>query len=112
MANKIKNPPQDKRYITLKIEETEYQTLITSKFTRRKPYVPYDHKKIYSYIPGTVVKILAEKGETLEQGDAIVILEAMKMMNRIILPEGGTIKNIYVSEGENIPKKYLIADLE
>jgi biotin carboxyl carrier protein len=112
MRKKIKNSSRNMNYVTLKIEETDYQTLLTTKFVNRNPYVPYDHKKIYSHIPGTVVKILAEKGETLDPGDAVVIIDAMKMMNRIILPEGGTIKNIYVREGENIPKKHLIADLK
>jgi len=64
--------------VTLKIGETDYKTLLTSKFSNRKPYVPYDHKKIFSYIPGTVVKILAVKGETLDPGDAIAIIDAMK----------------------------------
>ncbi len=112
MPDKTKNSLKDNNYVTLKIGETDYQTLFTSKFRNRKPYIPPDKRKIYSYIPGTVVKILAEQGETLEPGDAIVIIDAMKMMNRIVLPEGGKVKTIYVREGDNIPKKHLIADLE
>lgn len=112
MDEKVKNILSEKNYVTLTIEETNYQTLLTTKFVNRKPYIPPDHRKIYSYIPGTVVKILAEPGAKLEPGDAIVILDAMKMMNRVTLPDGGVIKIIHVREGETIPRKHLIAELE
>jgi biotin carboxyl carrier protein len=111
MTEKSKNIMSEKNFVTLTIGETNYQTLLTSKFKNRKPYTPPDPKKIYSYIPGTVVKILAKPGEKLEAGDAIVILDAMKMMNRVTLPDGGVIKIIHVREGETIPRKHLIAEL-
>jgi biotin carboxyl carrier protein len=112
MAEKAKKISGGKNYVTLTIGETDYQTLLTSKFENRKPYIPPDHKKIYSYIPGTVVKILAKPGQELAPGDAIVILDAMKMMNRVTLLDGGIIKTINVREGETIPKKHLIAELK
>ena len=112
MAKIEKNVVKDNNYVTLNIGETKYQTLLTKKFSNRKAYVPHDAKKIYSHIPGTVVTVLAEPGEKLEPGDAVVILDAMKMMNRVILPDGGTIKTIFVREGESIPRGHLIADLK
>ena len=99
-------------YKTLEIGESEYKTLFSKKYENRKQYSPPDPKKILSVIPGTIISVLAKANQKIEPGEAIIILEAMKMMNRIILPLGGTIKKIYVKEGEKIPKKHLIAELK
>lgn len=96
----------------LQIDETEYKTFLNLKFERRKPFISYDPKKIYSVIPGTVIDIMAKPGQTVKPGEAIVILEAMKMMNKILLPHGGIIKKINVKIGDVIPKKYLIVELK
>ena len=125
MAYKVNKVPQNssrkdvdnhhsnnKNYMIFKVDETEYKTLISLKYEKRKPFISHNPKKIFSVIPGTVVKIMAKPGKSVKPGEAIVILEAMKMMNRIILPLGGVIKKINVNVGEVIPKKYLIAELK
>lgn len=112
MAKKVNNIIKKNNYVTLSIGETNYQTLLTKKFKNRKPYIPADFQKIYSYIPGTIVKVLVKPGQLVAPGDTIAILDAMKMMNRIILVEGGIIKSINVREGEIVPRKHLIAEVE
>jgi biotin carboxyl carrier protein len=97
---------------TLQIGGTDYKTFHTSKFSRRKPFEIPDHNLIYSAIPGKILKVLVKPGQKIESGDAIVILEAMKMENKIITACSGIIKNIHVKEGETIPNKFLIAELE
>jgi len=98
-------------YKILKIDETEYRTLYSGKYEKKKPYIPRNTKRIFSVIPGTVVEIPVKPGQRVSAGDTIVILDAMKMMNRIIIPQNGTIKKIFVKKGEVIPKKHLIAEL-
>jgi biotin carboxyl carrier protein len=97
---------------TLIVDETEYKTTLHSKYVNRSPYQKPDPKKIMSVIPGTIVKILVETGQQIEPGEPIVILEAMKMMNKIILPQGGVVRKFNVIKGQVIPKKFLIAELE
>jgi len=97
---------------TLQIGETRYTTLFTQKFENRKTYKPADPKMILSYIPGTILGILAKEGEKMEAGEPILILEAMKMRNIVTIPVSGKLKNIYVKEGETIPKNFLIAEVE
>lgn len=99
-------------YETFIVDETSYKTLLNPKYLKRSTYTKPDPKKIMSVIPGTVIKILAEPGQELKPGETIVVLEAMKMMNKIILPKGGTIKKLNVIKGQVIPKKYLIAELK
>ncbi len=51
---------------------------------------------------GTIVKVLVEVGDTVEAGQAVVILEAMKMENQIATERAGTVKEINVSPGDTV----------
>ncbi len=90
----------------------KYRTLVTKKFLNRKKYEIPNIKHIKSYIPGTIVKVMAKRGKKLKKGDTILILEAMKMRNKIIMPFDGKIKAIHVKAGEMIPKDFLMVEIE
>ena len=49
---------------------------------------------------GTVVDILVEKGETVSEGDTLVIMEAMKMEHAIKAPVDGSISEIFYNKGD------------
>jgi acetyl-CoA/propionyl-CoA carboxylase biotin carboxyl carrier protein len=51
---------------------------------------------------GTIVKVLVEIGQTVEVGQAVVVLEAMKMENQIAADRAGTIKEIKVAAGDTV----------
>jgi acetyl-CoA/propionyl-CoA carboxylase biotin carboxyl carrier protein len=51
---------------------------------------------------GTIVKVLVEVGQEVEIGQAVVVLEAMKMENQISAEKAGTIKEIKVSPGDTV----------
>ena len=51
---------------------------------------------------GTIVKVLVEVGQAIEAGQAIVVLEAMKMENQITAETSGTVKEIRVAAGANV----------
>jgi biotin carboxyl carrier protein len=112
-GKKVIEPMIDEdKYVSITIDDTEYKTLPSIKYLKRKPYVKPDPKKIYSVSPGTIVNILAKEGQKMEAGETIIILEAMKMMNRIATPLSGTIKKIHVKKGQVIPKQFLIAEIK
>jgi biotin carboxyl carrier protein len=48
---------------------------------------------------GRISSIKAETGATVEEGQALVVLEAMKMENEIAAPRKGTVKEVYVRQG-------------
>jgi biotin carboxyl carrier protein len=52
-----------------------------------------------SPMPGKVVKILVAEGGTVEEGQTLLILEAMKMQNEYKSPTHGKITKIFVQEG-------------
>jgi acetyl-CoA/propionyl-CoA carboxylase biotin carboxyl carrier protein len=51
---------------------------------------------------GTIVKVLVEVGATVAIGDALVVLEAMKMENHINAETAGTVKEIRVAAGDSV----------
>lgn len=55
-----------------------------------------------SQITGKILKILVTVGQTVQAGDALLVIEAMKMENRIFASQGGIIGNLAVKEGESV----------
>ncbi len=51
---------------------------------------------------GTIVKVNVAVGDAVEAGDAIVVLEAMKMENNVAAEKAGTVTEIRVSEGDSV----------
>lgn len=108
-----KPPGEDKipRYRSLIIEGAKYRTLLNRKFENRKSWKNPDPKKVISHIPGTVVKIFVREGQQVEKGDVILILEAMKMKNRVVFSRSGIVKVVNVSEGEKVSKDFMMIEL-
>ena len=100
------------RYNTLCIDGVKYKTLLTEKYKNRKKWEEPDPKKIYSEIPGTVIDIYVKEGQKAKEGDLMLILEAMKMKNKLKFPEDGVVKKIYVKENQQIPKGYLMVEMK
>jgi pyruvate carboxylase subunit B len=57
---------------------------------------------IVAPMPGIILSIAVKEGDQVNAGDAILVLEAMKMENEIHAPRSGTIKKIHVSEGSEV----------
>ena len=53
-------------------------------------------------LPGVVVAVKAQVGQAVKAGEAVVIIEAMKMENEIVAPVAGTVKAIYVQKGASV----------
>jgi acetyl-CoA/propionyl-CoA carboxylase, biotin carboxylase, biotin carboxyl carrier protein len=51
---------------------------------------------------GTIVKVLVQQGDAVEPGQALLVLEAMKMENHINAESGGTVKEVRVAAGDNV----------
>lgn len=60
---------------------------------------PKNEQHIAASMPGTVVKVIVEKGEKVERGDHLMITEAMKMETTVQAPFSGMVKDIFVSNG-------------
>ena len=51
---------------------------------------------------GTIVKVLVSVGDTVEAGQAVLVLEAMKMENHINAEASGTVREVRVQEGDTV----------
>ena len=63
---------------------------------------------VFSFMPGTVEDIKVKEGDSVRQGDVLIIFRAMKMNNKILSPIDGKVKSINVKKGDNIPKNALM----
>ncbi len=100
------------RFNTLVVNDDKYRTFLTEKYKNRKKWEKPDLKKILSQISGTVIKVYVEEGQKVKEGDLMMVLEAMKMKNKIYFPIDGTVKKIHVSENEKIPREHLMIELK
>lgn len=62
-------------------------------------------------MPGTILKILADAGSTVKQGDVVMILEAMKMENDIVAPCDGTVQTVLIQSGQAVETNQLLATI-
>ena len=95
----------------LNIDTTLYKTRISRKFEERITYKAADPKNILSFIPGTVLDILVSAGQNVSKGDDLMVLDAMKMQNRLKSPVEGTVKQINVQKGTRVAKGVLLIEI-
>ncbi|QHA91662.1 pyruvate carboxylase [Bacillus sp. N1-1] len=62
-------------------------------------------------MPGTVIKVLVEKGERVNKGDHLMITEAMKMETTVQAPRSGVVEHIHVANGEGIESGDLLLEM-
>lgn len=116
MSNKEKsskkNPASEPRMESLEIGGALYTTRLTSKFRNRKSWQKPDERRIVAVIPGNIQRIMAKEGDEVPAGTPLLILEAMKMRNEVLSPVDGVVRKIHVSEGEMVPKSYLLIEMD
>ncbi len=61
---------------------------------------------------GTIVRVLVAPGDTVEIGQTICVLEAMKMENAIGADKAGTVEEVRVSEGDSVGGGDVVAVIE
>ncbi len=68
--------------------------------------------EIKTMMPGKVVRLIASVGDLVEKGDAVLVVEAMKMQNDLKAPKAGVVKEIKVSEGSTVSAGDVLAVVE
>jgi biotin carboxyl carrier protein len=94
------------------IDDTFYETKLTSSFIKRKKYIPKDSRKVFSVIPGLILEVFVKESQSVKEGDKLLVLEAMKMKNSITAPVNGKVKKVNVSVNASVPKGFLLIELE
>jgi biotin carboxyl carrier protein len=69
-------------------------------------------RAIVAPMPGRIVKVLVERGQTVEARQGVVVVEAMKMENELRAPRAGTVAEVHVREGMSVEAQALLVVLE
>lgn len=69
-------------------------------------------KEIKAPMPGLVIAISVEEGQEVKEGDRILVLEAMKMENSILIHNPARIKRIAVMAGQAVEKGQVLVELD
>ncbi len=64
--------------------------------------------QIKAPMPGRIVSVSVAAGDTVESGQGVVVIEAMKMENELRAHSGGTVKEIRVDEGDTVDKNAVL----
>jgi biotin carboxyl carrier protein len=67
---------------------------------------------IKAHITGVVFQVVAQPGDTVSEGDPVIVLESMKMEIPVEAPRAGAVKEIRVQEGQTVQEGDVIAVLE
>lgn len=94
------------------VGQTTYKTKLNKKFENRKKWEPPNEKKVIAFIPGTIRDVLVKKGSRVKEGDELLILEAMKMKNRVLAPLDGKIKTVSVKTDDKVSRGALLIEFE
>jgi len=70
-----------------------------------------DDTTIKALLPGSVWKIVANPGQSVNEGDVIMILESMKMEIDVVAPRGGVVKSINVATNDKVVEGQVVAVL-
>jgi acetyl-CoA carboxylase biotin carboxyl carrier protein len=69
-------------------------------------------EEIRAHITGVVFQVAAKAGEAVAAGDAVIVLESMKMEIPVEAPRAGSLKEIRVQEGQTVQEGDVVAVLE
>lgn len=70
------------------------------------------HADLKSPMPGLVVRIAVSEGDTVDKGDPLLVLEAMKMENELKAESAGSISSVHVAEGDAVTKGQLLIEID
>ncbi len=73
------------------------------------PVAVGDGTKVIAPMPGTILSVNVSNGQSVNEGDVLFILEAMKMENEIVAPCAGTVKQVIASKGASVATDEVLA---
>ena len=72
---------------------------------------PAGGQAINAPMPGTILKVNVQNGQSVKKGDVLMILEAMKMENEIMAPCDGTVAGVAVAQGATVDSGAVLCTL-
>lgn len=79
-----------------------YDITVKEGVEAKQGVAPSEGTPIKAALPGAVLKINVSEGDYIDEGDVLLVLEAMKMETEIKSPKSGTVKSVEVSVGDQV----------
>lgn len=108
----MKDNTTEGKFEYLNVDGIKYKTRLTKKYLNRKPFHEVERNKVNAFISGIVRDIHVKKGTQVNEGEPLLVLEAMKMRNIINSPVDGTIKKIFVKTDDAVVKNQLLIEIK
>ena len=77
-----------------------------------KATAPAGSKAVTAPMPGTILEVKVNAGQTVKRGETMFILEAMKMENEIPAPEDGVVASVDTTKGASVATGAVLATLK
>ena len=61
-----------------------------------------DGEEVKAGLPGNVLRLEVSEGDSVSEGDVLLVMEAMKMETEVKAPKAGTIQSVLVSQGDKV----------
>jgi biotin carboxyl carrier protein len=109
---------RESKKATIKINGNPYEISLKDKFDDLLEELGMDHmtdaqtEDLKAPMPGLVISIAVEAGSVIKEGDALLVLEAMKMENVLKSHFDGTVKEVCVAPGTAVEKNELLIKFE
>jgi biotin carboxyl carrier protein len=116
-ATLLESDPTAKN-LAIEIDGETFQVTIKDELDQKLDNMGYSNlstkhvKEIKAPMPGLVVSVSVQEGQEVKEGERVLILEAMKMENSILLHADGRIRKVNVAAGQAVDKGQVLVELE
>ena len=105
-SHQVRVAPRADGTLTVHTGLTEYQAEVSDprswRGRRHGALEAEGRQQIAAPMPGKLVRVLVKQGDTVEAGQGLLVVEAMKMQNEIRSPKSGRVEKLLVKEGQAV----------
>jgi biotin carboxyl carrier protein len=95
---------------TIELDLYEARKFKATEVTKRA--VTTGPQKLSAPMPGKIVKVMIALQQTVQEGQPLLIMEAMKMQNELKAPKSGSVKRIEIREGDTVSSQQTLLVIE
>jgi biotin carboxyl carrier protein len=107
-VNTLKTPILVRKEVQTKPGENKISAKATPTLPSNKPSA----NGLIAPLPGSIIRVVVKVGDTVKEGDLLLVMESMKMENNILSEKNGVIKSINVENGQAVLQDEILLEFE